>query len=305
MNIVTSDARHRQRVVRYSYNHGVTQAGIRFRCSRQAIYEWRARYDGNWKSLRERSHRPKSHPKQHSEEEKKLILRHYARNKDDLILLWATVKAKGYTRSYASMTRVLRKWVKTEETRKLKGRKAKPYQRADYPGQKIQIDVKYVPRHCVVNWRQYYQFTAVDECSRHVYREMYEELSTYSAKDFLIKLVTRSPFPIRLAQTDNGREFTNALLVKDSNHKTLFEEALEDMGILYQRIRVATPRHNGKVERQHRCDEKRFYSKLRMYSLEDGRTQLATYNKKSNKIPKVCLNFLSPNQVLEKYLGVM
>jgi IS30 family transposase len=242
---------------------------------------------------------------QHTAEEKALILRHYAYNKDDRILLWATIREKGYTRSYASMGRVLNKWLSSAEKAKAKGRKVQPYQRADYPGQKVQIDVKYVPSHCVVTGQKYYQFTAIDECSRYVYREMYDERSTYNAKDFLIKLVTRSPFPIRLAQTDNGTEFTNALIVTKSEHKTLFEQGLEEMGILYQRIQIATPRHNGKVERQHRCDEKRFYKKLRMYSLDDGRKQMLSYNKKSNKIPKVCLNFFSPNEVLDKYLGVM
>jgi len=203
------------------------------------------------------------------------------------------------------MGRVLNKWLDGKEKAKAKGRKLQPYQRADYPGQKVQIDVKYVPGRCVAGGQKYYQFTAVDECTRHVYREMYDEHSTYSAKDFLEKLITASPYPIRLVQTDNGTEFTNALLVTKSQHKSLFEEALEDMCIQYQRIQIATPRHNGKVERQHRCDEKRFYSRLRMYDLTDGRKQLAVYNKKSNNIPKVCLNFLSPNQVLEKYLGVM
>lgn len=90
------------------------------------------------------------------------------------------------------------------------------------------------------------------------------------------------PFPIREIQTDNGTEWTNALLVKKSTHKTLFEEYLEECGIKYHRIQVATPRHNGKVERQHRLDEQRFYSKMRMFSLEDGRKQLAKYNKISN-----------------------
>ena len=80
---------------------------------------------------------------------------------------------------------------------------------------------------------------------------------------------------------------------------------LEECGIKYNRIRVATPRHNGKVERQHRTDEKRFYKKMRMYNLVDGRQQLAKYNKKSNNIPKICLGFLTPNEMLEKYLGVM
>lgn len=305
MYSLTSEAHYRQRVVKYSYKYGVTAAAIRFRRSRQAIYEWRARYDGeSWKSLLELSHRPKSHPNQHTEEEKKLILRHYARNKDDRILLWDTLRKKGYTRHYNSMNRALNKWLTAEEKSKRK-RENKPYQRADYPGQKVQIDVKFVPSRCVVNGNKYYQFTAVDECTRWTFREMYDEHSTYSAKDFLIRLVTTAPFPIRLAQTDNGTEFTNALLVTKSMHKSLFEQALEDMGILYQRIQIATPRHNGKVERQHRCDEKRFYSKLRMFSLADGRMQMARYNVKSNTIPKICLDFRSPNQMMELYLGIM
>jgi len=301
---IASEARYRQRVVKYSFKHGVTQAGIRFRRSRQAIYEWRGKWDGKWKSLIDRSHRPHSHPKQHTEEEKRLILRHYARNKDDRILLWETLRQKGYTRQYNSMNRAIRRWV-GEEKKKQAKKQAKPYQRAEYPGQKVQIDVKYVPSRCVAGGQKYYQFTAVDECTRWTYREMYEEHSTHSAKDFLLKFLKAAPFPIREAQTDNGTEFTNALLVKKATHKTLFEQALADMGVLYHRIRVATPKHNGKVERQHRCDELRFYSKLRMYNLADGRKQLAAYNKKSNNIPKICLGFQSPNQVLEKYLAVM
>ena len=304
MKSLSSDARYRQRVVRYSYKHGVTQAGIRFRRSRQAIYEWRAKWDGSWKSLMEGSHRPKSHPKQHTEEEKRLILRHYARNKDDRIVLWDTIRQKGYSRHYNSMNRVIQRLI-GEETKKKTAKKPKPYQRADYPGQKVQIDVKYVPGRCVANGQKYYQFTAVDECTRWTFREMYDEHSTYSAKDFLMKFLETEPFPIREVQTDNGTEFTNTLLVKRATHKTLFEQALLDMEILYHRIRVATPKHNGKVERQHRCDELRFYGKLRMYNLADGRKQLAAYNKKSNDIPKICLSFLSPNQVLEKYLAVM
>ena len=301
---IASEARYRQRVVRYSYRHGVTQASIRFRRSRKAIYDWRKKWDGHWKSLVERSHRPKSHPKQHTPEEKELILRHYRHNKDDRILLWHILRQKGYTRHYNSMNRAIQRWVGEEKKEKQK-KKHKPYQRAEYPGQKVQIDVKYVPSHCVVNGQKYYQFTAVDECTRWTFREMYGEHSTHSAKDFLDKFLKAAPFPVREVQTDNGTEFTNALLVKKAKHKTLFEQALLDMDILYHRIRVATPKHNGKVERQHRCDGLRFYKKLRMYSLADGRKQLAAYNKKSNGIPKICLGFQSPNQVLEKYLGVM
>ena len=51
-----------------------------------------------------------------------------------------------------------------------------------------------------------------------------------------------------------------------SNHPTptLFEQALMDAGIEYKRMWIATPRHYGKWERQHREDERQFYKKLRM-----------------------------------------
>lgn len=306
MNILTSSAHFRQRVVKKSYKIGVTAASNYYRISRNAIYEWRAKYDGkSWKSLVDKSHRPKSHPNQHTEEEKAMILRHWRHNKDDKIVLWDTLRKKGYKRHYNSMVRVLNKWLSDDEKAKQKAHKSKPYMRAEYHGQKIQIDVKYVPSYCVSSVKKYYQYTAIDECTRIVFREMYDEHSTYSSKDFLMKLIDAFPFPIREAQTDNGTEWTTALLVKNPENKTLFEQALLDMDIIYHRIRVATPRHNGKVERQHRTDEKRFYKKMRMYNLDDGRKQLAKYNKWSNTIPKICLNFLSPNEVLEQYLGVM
>lgn len=301
MNSITSEARFRQRVLRYSEKKGVTAASIRFRRSRQAIYEWKARYDGSWKSLVERSHRPHHHPNEHTPEEKEMILKRYPRYKDDMMLLWDSLRKSGYTRSYTGLVRVVNKWIKPE-LKKRSIRKPKPYARAEYPGQKVQVDVKFVPSYCVANGKKYYQFTAVDECTRWAYREMYEEHSTYSATEFLVDLVRKCPFPIREIQTDNGTEFTNALVQKHCDHKSLFEERLERYGIIHHRIRVATPRHNGKVERQHRIDESRFYKKMRMYSLEDGRRQLDKYNLKSNSIPKCCLNYCSPNEVLQNYL---
>lgn len=305
MSIITSEAHFRQRVVKYSFKNGVTAASIRFRRSRQAIYEWRAKWDGkSWKSLVEKSHRPHHHPNEHTPEEKQMILRRYSRYKDDMMLLWNSLRKSGYTRSYTSLTRVVRKWIQPE-MKKRTSHQTKPYARAEYPGQKVQIDVKYVPSYCVLNGQKYYQYTAVDECTRWTYREMYDEHSTYSSACFLTNLVKNCPFPIREIQTDNGAEFTNALSVKKSGHKSLFEDLLCQYGIIYHRIRIATPRHNGKVERQHRIDEARFYKKMRMLNLEDGRKQLEKYNIQSNNIPKICLNFHSPKEVLQDYLNIM
>ena len=304
MNSITSSAHFRQRVVKKSYKIGVSKAADKYQVSRNAIYEWRNKYDGTEKSLRDKSHRPHHHPNEHTAEEKEKILRRYPRYKDDKIRLWDSLRKDGYTRTYYSMLRVIRKWVEPEIERRAK-RKAKEYLRAEYPGQKIQVDVKYVPTECTADGKKYYQYTAVDECTRWTFRYMYDEHSTYSSTDFLKRLIKAFPAPIREIQTDNGSEFTKALQTNDPNDLSIFERTLKCYGILYHRIRVATPRHNGKVERQHREDQKRFYNKLRMYNLSDGIKQLDRYNRLSNNIPKVCLGFKTPNQVINEYLSLM
>lgn len=299
---LASKAQYRQRVIRYSIKNGVTKAADRHGVSRKTIYEWQKRYDGSWKSLIDKSHRPHHHPAEHTEEEYDLIRRYWEKNKDDRIVLWQKIRDKGYTRSYKSMCRAIRRMQLGTTEKARKGYKPKAYEQMQYPGQKVQIDVKFVPRYCVAGDVKYYQYTAIDENTRLVYREMYDEHSTYSSQDFIRKVVKFFPFKIELVQTDNGSEWTNAL-ISNRPTPTLFEAELKKLGIKYTRIRVATPRHNGKVERQHRTDEKRFYKKMRMYSLEDGRKQLARYNKKSNDIVKICLDFKSPNEKLKEYLS--
>ena len=304
MDTITQEAHFRQRVLRYAAEHGVSASANRHRLSRKTVHKWKKRYDGTLESLKDRPRTPHHFPRKQTAEEEKLVRRYARKYRGDLLLGYEKACAHGYKRSYGCFKRTAGRFVR-DEKKKRKPRKNKPYQPAAYPGQKVQMDVKYVPGYCVVNGEKYYQFTAKDECTRWTYREMYAEHSSVSAKDFLERLVKAAPFPIRMIQTDNGAEFTNALLVTKSRHKTLFEEALIEMGIAYHRIRIATPRHNGKVERQHRTDEQRFYKHMRMYSLADGRRQLAVYQRASNDHIMTCLGMRSPNQLLELYLGVM
>lgn len=307
MSILTQEKHQCQRMVKYAQKHSVTETAIRYGVSRKTVYKWLKRYDGTLDSLVDHSHRPKSSPSAHTEKELQQIRRRLKKYKwTDLLLAYQElIERDGYTRSYGGFKRIARKLKAVKPVKKKAKKKPKPYRRAEYPGQKIQIDVKYVPKYCVADGNKYYQYTAVDECSRWTYREMYDEHSTYSSKDFLEKLIIHAPFPIREVQTDNGMEFTNRLIVVKSKHLTMFEEALIEMGIIYHRIQIATPRHNGKVERQHRTDEARFYKHMRMYSLSDGRKQLAVYQKKSNDYIKTCLGMKTPNQLVKKYQAVM
>ena len=303
----TQETAFRQRVLTYQQNgHSVTETANRYHISRKTVYKWRKRWDGTRESLEDRSRRPKHSPRQQTEAEIKLVKRQAKRYKwRDIILAYQGARERGYKRSFGCFSKTVRKLQEQKAWKARKKRTNKPYQRADYPGQKVQVDVKYVPSECVTDGNKYYQYTAVDECTRWTYRCMYNEHSTHSSIQFLHQLVKACPFQIKRIQTDNGTEWTKQLIANDPKDLTSFELGLKVYGIEYQRIRVATPRHNGKVERQHRIDQARFYNDLRMYSLLDGQRQLAEYQRKSNDYIKGCLGMRSPNQMIELYLGVM
>lgn len=63
--------------------------------------------------------------------------------------------------------------------------KAKPYEAMSHAGQRIQVDVKVVPRKCIADPAlKLYQYTAIDEYSRLRFLGAYPEQSTYSSADF-------------------------------------------------------------------------------------------------------------------------
>jgi len=89
MNTVTQITHRRQALILWAEKHGVTSAARRYNVSRQLIYRWKKRYDGTLKSLEDRSHRPESHPKQHTEDEIKLIKDMRKRNQHTgLVVFW-------------------------------------------------------------------------------------------------------------------------------------------------------------------------------------------------------------------------
>src|SRR5690606_42148137 len=73
-------------------------------------------------------------------------------------------------------TTLFRSPVKKQNPPKTKQKKNK----AKYPGERVQIDIKYVPNECIgfaSNTSRYYQITAIDEYSRKRYMEIVNERS--------------------------------------------------------------------------------------------------------------------------------
>ena len=308
MKSITQDLLFKQAVITYSYKYGVTKAAIRYKTSRQNIYRWRKRYDGTLQSLADRSHRPHRHPNQHTPEEMKLIQDMRRRNPNaGLVVFWVKLRQRGYKRSISGLYRVLRRT--GQEAVKLPNPKyiPKPYEQMHYPGQRVQIDVKYVPAACLVGAakeQRFYQYTFIDEYSRFRYLEAFQENSTYSSTQFLLHVVERFPFPIECVQTDNGFEFTSRLNASGTKKQTLFERTLAQLGIRHKLIRPFTPRHNGKVERSHRKDNEEFYASHKFYSFEDFQKQLAVRQRQYNNFPMRPLNWHSPKSVLFSFPNV-
>ena len=308
MNKITQDMRYKQAVIEYSMKHGVTKAAIHYKTSRQNIYRWRKKYDGDIHSLADRSHQPHSHPKQHTEAEITLVKNMRRRNPHDgLVVFWVKLRQRGYTRSISGLYKLLRRIGGIPS--KLPNPKyiPKPYEQMQYPGQKVQIDVKYVPSVCLVGEAAedakecggyYYQYTFIDEYSRFRYLEAFKEKDTFSSTVFLKHVVAKFPYAIECVQTDNGFEFTNEMGNSKKKPPTLFEKTLEQLGIKHKKIRPFTPRHNGKVERSHRKDNEEFYASHRFYSFDDFVKQLALRQRQYNNFPMRPLNWKSPNEIL-------
>lgn len=308
MTTITQDMRYRLSLLKYADKYGVTKAAIKYKTNRQYIYRWKKRFDGSMESLRDRSRRPHHHPNQHTPEEIKLITDMRRRNPHaGLVIFWVKLMRRGYSRSMTGLYRFLKKQgfmaVHPPNPKYI----PKPYEQMVYPGQRVQVDVKFVPSACLKNskviGKKFFQYTAIDEYSRWRFVEAFEEQNTYSSAQFVDLLVKAFPFPIECIQTDNGTEFTNRF----TSHKdkpTLFQVHLEQHGIQHKRIRPYTPRHNGKVERSHRKDNERFYATHQFYSFEDFAKQLKEYNRKDyNHFPMRPLGWKTPNQVLKDYLA--
>ena len=169
MNSITPDMKYRQSLLTYAQKYGVSRASRKYNKSRSYIYFWRARYDGSLQSLACQSRRPHSHPNQHTQEELKLIADMHRRNpRLGIVELWARMRKRGYTRTVESLWRVMRREGWTAQVEKKKPYRPKPYEQMQYPGQRVQIDVKVVPRRCIADAQlKLYQYTAIDEYSRY------------------------------------------------------------------------------------------------------------------------------------------
>lgn len=111
----------------------------------------REKYSGTRKSLANKTRRPHHHPKGYTEKAILMIKRYKAQNKETgLVVLWIKLRQNGYTKSTISLYKVMQRLgIYKKVASKKKKYEPKPYQDMTYPGERVQIDVKYVPSNCL------------------------------------------------------------------------------------------------------------------------------------------------------------
>ncbi|MBD9084435.1 MAG: IS481 family transposase [Dialister invisus] len=300
--IITEEMRYRERVVQYAIKSNNAVAARRYHTSRQQVQRWRKKYDGTTASLSNKSTRPHSHPNQHTREEIELIKRMHRRYSfEGLAQVYRSLIDAGYTRTYQSMQKQLRNLrLKQPEKKKYPKSKYKAL-KGEYPGEYVEVDVKYVPLECIgfsSSHARYYQITGIDLYSRKRIIKLVNELSTYETSKFLYSLEKSMGFKIKTIQTDNGREFCN----DTDKAQSLFQIVLERLGIRHKRTRPYSPWQNGVVERSHRVDNEIFYVRRRFSSEEEMYKSFKRYAARTNNICRGILKFKSPNEVLREYL---
>ena len=276
MSSISEIYRVRQRAIEYAIKHNNnSKAAVKYKTSCQQIKRWR----GTVQSLLPKSRRPKSHPSQHTQEEVELVMKKYKKfGYEGLAEVYVKARKEGYSRTYDSMCRIIRKMKGNakEKPKKLHKRKKKVEQ-AKYPGERVQIDIKYVPEECIqfgTRDQKYYQITALDEYTRKRVLRIADEKSTYQTAKFLENLERELGFDIKKVQTDNGKEYVTT--------------------------RPYSPWENGKVERSHRLDSK-YYADKKFKSKEELLRSIKKYNTRYNNISRKVLGFKSPNEVLKEY----
>lgn len=238
--------RHRLAVLRHAQEltGNVAMTCRYYGITRQSFYTWRRRYEEDGPGgLRPRSRRPKVSPNAtHVDVVGKILyLRqnyHFGPGKISMYLkryhdvaisrsgVWRILKRLDLNRLPASQRykRLDKRWKRYEK---------------QLPGHRVQIDVKFIaPIRGVTPRRKYYQFTAIDDCTRLRVLRIYPRCDQKTAIQFVDYVLQRLPFPVQIIQTDNGAEFQSS-----------FHYHVLDKGVSHSYIKPRTPRLNGKVER--------------------------------------------------------
>jgi transposase InsO family protein len=260
------EARKRFFWIKEAQRLGVNRACLKLGIYKSHYYYWKKRYDRfGVEGLSNRSRKPRRSPRLSG---RKLVRRVLAVRADtdrgaDTIS-WLLHERYGLRVPRSTVHKILRRTGCIEQRKKKPRSKHVLRYAAKTPGERVQIDVKYVPyRIKDGTWGRAYQYTAIDDCTRARFALIYEGHGVCYLQDFLERMRAFFPFAVQLIQTDNDAVFTNkytaAQAFKQPPKEHWMARYCKEHGISHYLIAPGTPELNGKVERSHRTDQMHFY----------------------------------------------
>jgi transposase InsO family protein len=316
-SILSSEQKFQRRVevVRVANAQGPQQALIKFGIPLRTIGSWISRFNAlGIEGLKDKSRAP-----------------HFVANKKDRSgLLGAELErlheqepglnriqifsklfliASDETPTLAWIARESRRRRLTRQPKKPKNEHKKRYE-IQTPGS-LQVDTKFVEKDGEPG-QKIYQFTAIDECTRVRFLGGSLTKGAKAAALFLeraLEFYKSLGVDVYQVQTDRGTEFTLpqtevtlAAYARGQTEDSEFTQVCKQNGIRHRLIKPRTPELNGKVERSHRIDAERFYSRFKFgddHALDDAlkRIWMPEYNELR---PHGALGYLTPMEFLRK-----
>mgnify|MGYP005661199265 CR=1 FL=1 len=299
--LLSKAARLRLRWLDFYFAHGrnASLTARRFGISRETVRRWVRRFDPrDLTTLEDGSRRPhrvraSATPDGVVRRIVELRRRHPAWSKYKLHALLAR---EGIFASASTIGRILKRYdlVRTRKKRykrtKLERKRPPRALYRAHPGSLVQMDAKYVYPTPGVRW---FQFTALDTCTRRRVMRLLSSLSSKSATRFLREAANELGFAIDTVQTDNGSEFLR-----------YFHEALDELRIPHYFSRPHTPKDLAMLERSHKTDDDEFYSQTELpLDICEANALLKQWQLTYNSLrPHQALGYLTPNEKLNQYI---
>jgi len=164
---------------------------------------------------------------------------------------------------------------------KIRRERAPKALRGACPGSLVEIDLK------VLNYfgRTFYQFTAIDTCTKIKFIRIYSRKTAHCGQLFIEEMLAFYPFRVRHINSDNGGEFLAEC-----------HAFLEEKQIKHFFSRPRTPKDNPMVENTIKADEYEFWAWGNLAGTVKELNEKAEYRvwKFNNYRPHQALNYLTP-----------
>ena len=271
--------------------------------SLRSLKRWKKAYEqSGMDGLIPKSTKPKTHPNETPIRIKERVIAKRRETKLCALKIHWRLQKEGLEVPARTIGKILKDegLVKKYRTKKIKYKHIKVERQ---PGELVEIDVKHVPGG--IKDKKYYQYTAIDTASRWRHLEIFDQESTFHSIKFLRIVMEKFPHTIKAIKTDNHSTFTNYYLGTNKRSDMTVKKlhALDvfctQNNMVHYLIDPGKPTQNGRVERSHGEDNRKFYEPNTFSSVINLKSRIRIWNDYYNNLEHCSLSGKTPNEMLK------